>query len=535
MDNNQYLNRQFYGIPPVSTPSSVQNNLEYNDLNQSIGEEMRSKYPYSVAQTPIGNVYSVQTPIQTPSYPHGPPPTNSMPPPSITRPPTSAQPTGMMNAPPIGMMNAPPTGMSATPASYNAPPTGINAPPTNLQYNSNIYQSHAPPLSVQTSNTDNFQSVHIQNLFNQNPITTVQSTSMDTYDYGLIHHSTSNDSQQIHANTVNNPVQATTSYDSVDKNAQSFFESPKEKDARSFFGSMDKEEVFPAKVVKPRSLVKPKIEPKVQTEPEKIAPPSAFPPIKEIETVNDVVHQRTDQQHQEEQQQYQQQQHQQQQYQQQHQQQQFQHQQHQQYETSQPVFPHQPQYQAPASDINTAASPMQYKYLDESFASPEKQNISDVSFSNPQTPVNTSAMSPMTPGSTTRFIENRFGDLASLIESRRSELDALRKKNFASYSAITGSSTQKPASFSPPPASVATNNGKPDDSSKIESSKIESKLESDIKLLTSKYEEEKKKADERGLQLKEMEQQMEDYKNRFDSMQSIETSNNQYLNEEIKV
>jgi hypothetical protein len=42
----------------------------------------------------------------------------------------------MMNAPPIGMMNA--------------PPTGINAPPTNLQYNSNIYQSHAPPLSVLT-------------------------------------------------------------------------------------------------------------------------------------------------------------------------------------------------------------------------------------------------------------------------------------------------------------------------------------------------------------------------------------------------
>ena len=61
------------------------------------------------------------------------------------------------------------------------------------------------------------------------------------------------------------------------------------------------------------------------------------------------------------------------------------------------------------------------------------------------------------------------------------------------------------------------------------------KLESDIKMWSTKYEEERKKAEELGSQVKAMEQEVEDYKYRLSSLKSIETSNNQYLDEEIKV
>jgi hypothetical protein len=174
----------------------------------------------------------------------------------------------MMNAPSTNMMNAPPTNM------MNAPPTNMNAPPTHMMNAPPTYMMNAPSTnpfqktySTPVVMSDNFQNSHIQNSFaahnNQHPLSKnpssdnnlrVFSNSNDIYDDGIIPKSSSNDSNM---NTVFlNPVKQSGSYDIHDSNnAQSFFGSPTDQGAKSFFGSDDKEEVFPAKVVKPRSLV----------------------------------------------------------------------------------------------------------------------------------------------------------------------------------------------------------------------------------------------------------------------------------------
>jgi predicted nucleic acid-binding Zn-ribbon protein len=158
--------------------------------------------------------------------------------------------------------------------------------------------------------------------------------------------------------------------------------------------------------------------------------------------------------------------------------------------------------------------PTPSRTLNESFTSPNRQNISDVSFSNPQTPINTSTMSPITPGSQTRFIENKFLNLNSLIESRRAELEALKKRNQASYSVVTGSSTQK---------------------SIIADDHHTKQLESDVKMWSSKYKDEKNKSEKLETKIVDLTKQVYEFNQHILSMQSKESSNNLYMEEEIKM